>query len=405
MITGLECSEKIDLTISHIVADLLKSSKRNGFNGLLSGRMGAILLIAEYYNSTKSDECFIFIQKELEAIFDDISNGNINSTSLANGLTGILLGIFLLKKYDLIDLDAEELLIFNNMLNSIMVSNFKDQKNDYLHSSLGILYYFTFTLKDYPDNLTSINNAIAEIYCAKKTYGNGFYWSNEMPAAYDNSGINLGLSHGQASMLSVLCFLTKEFNERGIKSSMLNEMLNGIVNLFEGISEDIMITPGRFSFPDWIREEHQVPSTRLAWCYGDLSTVFTLMKAASLLNKGKLYERCVEILLNTTTITYEDSGVIDAGFCHGASGVAYMYQKCYEFTLDKAFLDASRRWGDVTMNLAIHKEGTGGFKSFFGDRWLVCTDLLDGASGIGLVLLSIKNKKSSFFLDNCLLLK
>jgi lantibiotic biosynthesis protein len=85
--------------------------------------------------------------------------------------------------------------------------------------------------------------------------------------------------------------------------------------------------------------------------------------------------------------------VVDASFFHGSSGLAHLYARLHASTGEPLFADAARRALADTLAYRTPGEGVGGFSyaTWEGDQrvWNAASGFLEGAAGIGLVLLSI----------------
>jgi hypothetical protein len=131
--------------------------------------------------------------------------------------------------------------------------------------------------------------------------------------------------------------------------------------------------------------------SRLAWCYGDLSIAVVLLNAARALEEP-LWERTArEIGTKAAARTFEQSGVQDAGLCHGAAGVAHLFNRLYQATGDDGMLSAARRWIDHTLALRSDERGVGGFAAMQtrgpqAGQWADDASFLEGAIGVALAL-------------------
>jgi lantibiotic modifying enzyme len=115
----------------------------------------------------------------------------------------------------------------------------------------------------------------------------------------------------------------------------------------------------------------------------------------------------LDILLHTTTRKNPaKERVIDGGICHGSSGIAHIYNRLYQSTGIDVFRDAAIHWIDDTLAKAQFIDGIAGYKTWHSPKyggWITHTGLLEGVSGIGLVLLSFISDIEPRW-DECLLL-
>jgi lantibiotic modifying enzyme len=88
-----------------------------------------------------------------------------------------------------------------------------------------------------------------------------------------------------------------------------------------------------------------------------------------------------------------ETGVVDAGFCHGAAGLAHIYNRMYQATGEPELGRAARSWLDRTLDfyrLARDSGGSwvrGSTDPAQREPWSG-VDLVDGAAGVALVLLA-----------------
>jgi hypothetical protein len=87
--------------------------------------------------------------------------------------------------------------------------------------------------------------------------------------------------------------------------------------------------------------------------------------------------------------------VIDPGLCHGAAGLAHIYNRIYCASGEPLFADAARRWFERTLEMRKPGLGVAGYQSW-GPKagaprgemeWLDDGSFLTGAIGIALALL------------------
>ena len=89
----------------------------------------------------------------------------------------------------------------------------------------------------------------------------------------------------------------------------------------------------------------------------------------------------------------ETAGVVDAGLCHGAAGVAHLFHRLFQATGDPTLERAAVAWYDRTLALRRSGAGIGGFLAWDPDAtgamgWRPTSGFLSGAAGVGLALLA-----------------
>ena len=83
----------------------------------------------------------------------------------------------------------------------------------------------------------------------------------------------------------------------------------------------------------------------------------------------------------------------DAGLCHGAAGLAHLFNRMHQATGDLQLADAARDWFRRTLAMRHPGRGIGGFESWRPDKarsgtWTPDPDFLTGSVGIALALLA-----------------
>ena len=138
-------------------------------------------------------------------------------------------------------------------------------------------------------------------------------------------------------------------------------------------------------------DEYIYSKSRLGWCYGDLSIAYTLYQAGVTFQDSRTVESAITILLQSTKRrSVEDTYIRDAGICHGSSGVAHIYNRLWHKTKNIIFKDACDYWILKTLEFSCHIDGIAGYKKYspIKQRFEAELGLLEGTTGIGLVLLS-----------------
>ena len=133
--------------------------------------------------------------------------------------------------------------------------------------------------------------------------------------------------------------------------------------------------------------------TRVAWCYGDLGIAATLLVAGRAVGERDWEREAAAIARQVAERTLEDSGMQDGGICHGAAGIAHLFNRLHQATGDPALAAAARQWIDQTLALRQPGVGIGGFQMWVPNEerdlgWRDEAGLLTGSAGVGLALLA-----------------
>lgn len=199
---------------------------------------------------------------------------------------------------------------------------------------------------------------------------------------------NLGLAHGVPSLIGVL----GDYCALGIGGRKSRALLTGAVDwLFAQRSR--ARSDAAFSY---YATESGAPfgAARVAWCYGDLGIAIALLNASRAVGHTDWEHEAIEVGKCAARRTAQDSGVVDAGLCHGSAGNAHIFNRLYQATGDNEFRVAALQWADRT--LAYYRRGIGvaGFETMHrvaADRPLAPiadASFLIGTAGILLALLA-----------------
>jgi len=387
----------------HNICDYVVKKEFNQHIGLMSGMIGEIIFLAYYSRHFKNNDIADSIKPRLEYVLNKINSGD-NYPTFAGGICGINWALEHLNKYEFIDYDINELYDSSDeflkewMINYILNSNY-----DFLHGALGIANYFSERNSEKTNMYINEFISILEPKCDKfKDIDALGVQSTIYSTGTPFKAYNFSLSHG---MTSILYFLQKcenklQLNDNG-KSS---QIFNGILNFFKHHKNDI--SKYNSYYPTWIDGENSIKNARIAWCYGDLG-IGSIFLNISRQNQSESYKEHGVSLINNTLnrVNPEKEIILDAAICHGSSGLSLLYENAYHLTNNLDYLKQSDYWLNHCLNEDKYLDGACGYKSYMGVKtgWSTETGLLEGISGIGLVLLSKLNKENCHWKE-CLML-
>lgn len=202
--------------------------------------------------------------------------------------------------------------------------------------------------------------------------------------AYPQGNYNLGVAHGVPGVIALLALACAA----GVDA---RDLLDGAVAwlLRQKLPEDAKsvfsynVAPGAEPAPG-----------RVAWCYGDLGIAASLLVAARAVGNEAWEREALAIAQKAAARSAESAGVLDAGVCHGAAGVAHLFNRIHQATGDPSCREAALRWLDHTFSLHRPGEGVGGFLMWItgGEEttldWRPESGFLTGSAGVGLSLLA-----------------
>lgn len=324
---------------------------------LFGGRAGLSIFyyyIGEYLGKTK------YLDKSrllLESIGEELDSGiRISANALhtyASGLAGVGCSFSHMYRRNSLPFDYRE--AFSELgpfLIEASDRNYQAQCSDFLHGPMGVLLY-----------LLREPNTEQNIVLAEKLYdmfmeiaivdSKGLRIRNAViEQEYDE--FDLCMAHGLSGYLIIFGLLA-EVSQR--KSEIHQTMKLMIDYLTSCEQRDVSIHGGSGFFPTSINENFSLNNeinrkkyeSRLAWCYGDLGISYSLVICGDTLRDHQLTDKGLETaLFSTKRKKASDAGIGDIFFCHGSSGVSYMYKKLYCRTNETDFQFASNHWRDYT---------------------------------------------------------
>lgn len=266
----------------------------------------------------------------------------------------------------------------------------------------GLVGYGVYALERLPrpSAVTLLEKVIDHLETWAETTPQGITWLShphllweETAALFPQGCYNLGLAHGVPGIVALL----GEILAAGVAVDRARPLLEGAVSwlLAQRLPED---SPSAYT--DLIgaggksaRGEAPRPS-RLAWCYGDAGVAVALLGAALGAERADWRRAALDIARRAARRSKEDARVKDAGLCHGAAGLAHLFNRMYQATGEPWLKEAALRWIRETLDLRDPTVATAGFASWEPDgpggnfSAVPRTGLLTGSAGIGLALLA-----------------
>jgi lantibiotic modifying enzyme len=214
-----------------------------------------------------------------------------------------------------------------------------------------------------------------------------YLFSEEEKTQYPDGIFNLGLSHGITGPLIILC----KAYEKGIQ---LPGQLDAIARLSQQIVrlklEESNRWGGMLSLSEYLLPQQQSTHTRDAWCYGTPGVAYALLTAADILNDHALHQTAIQAM---EELIGNESGIFSPTFCHGYSGLAYIFKRFYDKTNKLIFLDESHRLRDKIVSY-YSEDNPFGFCNIEHENGEECrlnsVGLLDGVTGVMLTILGLE---------------
>jgi class I lanthipeptide synthase len=192
---------------------------------------------------------------------------------------------------------------------------------------------------------------------------------------------NLGLAHGVPGVIALLGGACAAGNG----GYQARSLLNGAV---AWLRAQRIPYPDGSSFSSWTAPGATPGPARSAWCYGDPGIAVALLCAARAIGQETWEREALSIALRAATRPPDQAGVRDAGLCHGAAGLAHVFNRMHQATGDAGLGEAARFWFTRTLDLRQPGAGIGGFPAWLNGTWIDDAGLLSGAAGVALALVA-----------------
>lgn len=207
-------------------------------------------------------------------------------------------------------------------------------------------------------------------------------WQRElMPRGHHN----LGVAHGIPGVIGFLAAA----HHAGVRDPRVARFASDAV---QWVLAQKGIWPSSL-FPSHIPPDSEPRQTRTAWCYGDLGVAAVLLSAAHAFERADWRDEALAIAHVAARRSFDDTKVSDAGLCHGAIGIAHLFNRMHQATGDVELRDAAQRWYRIALDMRQPGKGLAGFLSWYESTptepgsWRGEPGFLSGIAGIGLALL------------------
>lgn len=372
------------------IEDVINSNQEG--IGLQKGYASSLLLLGELHRFT-SDEKYVHM---FQAVLDDALKDEsmlIKDPSLMYGCSGFLWVLTHLKKENIIDLDMSIFLEKMDNILRLYVIDTRVEEYDYFSGYLGVLQYFLSR----PQTRENINvlQLITDKLLENKLENNGYItWSDYQSTHFFNqqnktsikNRSNFGLAHGIPGILMLLCNVLAVDNSHYKRIKQISLASVDYLISHKNTSEEVSL------FPCFDFNKKGENNSRMAWCYGDLGVLLSLLKVKETFNSTK-YDDIIGELIKIINFRTLNHLVKDACLCHGSAGnwmiLSKLKSEVKNINLDKSIafqqkLFESWWFSDNKMKYHGIKYGNQGFHSD--------NSFLSGTLGTLLCLISIDSK-------------
>ncbi|WP_160717336.1 lanthionine synthetase LanC family protein [Chitinophaga solisilvae] len=397
----------INSQLQHIYQDAVQTLQEGKFreeyfSSLFKGPWGALLFLFYYeqYVDTEADNATALLEK----IYGDYAPEEGTNFSFCNGHTGPFWLLDHLSRHDFIDMDVHALA--EDFVTAAMVqNNYQIHFNnfDYLHGSAGIVH-FLLGFAHRQDVRNHLEEFVTAVNKFSETTDLGrslpfFYTHDEENPVYVNS---FSLAHGSCAVLIIL----SKIYQLGIAQDACRTLINESLEFMIAHRNKVEVDSMHALYPAIM--DGKTYNSRLAWCYGDLNVAIAMWYCGKTLGEQRWMDEGVDIMrYNSHRKTNLQAGIVDNCLCHGSAGIAAFYLRFWHETKEQLFYDCAMHWNSQAVaDINFSEEGgKAGIKVWQGKErdWDYAWDLLDGAVGVGLSMISHEQQKPLAW-DECFLL-
>lgn len=263
---------------------------------------------------------------------------------------------------------------------------------------VGLTGLGVYALQRYPRPVAAelLRRVVERLHECARRDEHGLYWwtppaeilDEEDRKRYSSGRVDLGVAHGVAGTVGLLGAICGA----GVEQAAARPLLEGAVSWLLAHSVPTAAAP---TFPVWVAPAFPPAPARCAWCYGDLGIAAALMLAAQGVGDIGWEQMAVRLACRAAERPASETGVVNANFCHGAAGLAHLYNRMYQATGEPILGRAAVYWLERTLGF-YHRARATGDSWVLGnwdpgrrERWTwTGVELVEGAAGVALVLLA-----------------
>jgi lantibiotic biosynthesis protein len=359
---------------------------------LARGQAGLALLYTWLARTRRAPQADVLAWQCLDQAIEAAATQAMNA-SLWGGFTGVAWAADLVGR--LLDPDAEDRseAVDDALLRLLSRADPWSAPYDLVVGLTGLGVY---ALQRYPRPLAieCLRRILERLHGCAQQDEHGIYWWTppaeihpESREQYPSGRADLGVAHGVAGVIALLGGLCGAGVEQATARPLLEQAVRWLL-------AHSMPTEAGPTFPIWVAPGFQPWPARCAWCYGDPGIATALLMAARGVGDAGWEQAAVALACRAAERPASQTGVVNAGFCHGAAGLAHLYNRMYQATGEPELRRAAVYWLERTLGFyrrARDKEGSwvqGSWDPAQKPWTWTGIDVVDGAAGVALVLLA-----------------
>jgi lantibiotic modifying enzyme len=352
------------------------------------GAPGVALMFAYHARTTESDEDLRAATRLLEHATDAVGRMAL-SPSLFSGFTGVAWTFEHVRGVEETHDDDGTLVPVDEALCAYIQRSPSPSGFDLIDGLVGIGVY---ALERLPSELARrcAQGVVHRLEDLAEVTSEGTTWflpphlmASQARAMFPRGHYNLGVAHGVPGIIGFLARAVAA----GILEERAERMLRGAV---AWALAHRLPAGAAARWPSFVDPDSEPRPGRAAWCYGDPGVATVLLAAAEVLEETEWRDAAVEAGVAATRRPLSEAEVADASLCHGAAGLAHIFNRLHQGTGIPAFRSAALRCLDAVLEHRREGNGIAGFLTWRESRgaWVEDPGLLTGAAGTALALLA-----------------
>ncbi len=329
-------------------------------NATLSLGRAGIAVACGYLSLVHRDEpSYASVARSLIAGTARVMAGERMGPMLYGGFTGIAWALSTLRAWNVVDVADPAFAAVDGALVRYFDRENGGTRAELISGLAGCLIYALARLPN-PDAMRILERGLCALEAGAEVTAGGTTWF--VPASQlfsttleraPHGCYNLGVGHGNPGVFSVVA----EMHRRGIDPPRTRRLLEDSVRWLLAQELD----GGRF--PSLLGPGVDPKPARVAWCYGSPGIAIALLRAAGALEREDWHRKALQLARVAAETPFDDSGVNDPSFCHGAAGLMHQFNRLHQETGDPLFADAARAWLDHALAYRVEGEGLAGFSA------------------------------------------
>lgn len=201
------------------------------------------------------------------------------------------------------------------------------------------------------------------------------------PRGTDEPHVDLGMARGQAGIVAFLSRVVARLHDHSECRDLLADAARFLTACRRSVDDGF----SRYAIA-WIQGK-SFEGAQTAWCYGDAGVCAALSAASTGTQHNEVSRVVQELIASLRLRTVEHSLVVDAGLCHGSSGLGHILNRQSLLFGDDLTALSAREWFRVTLAQQQRGRGVAGFDFTWEGGRTPQLGFVRGAAGVGLALI------------------